>query len=152
MTPGARSSGSFVGYWVIMARKSPQSAAISCSYVCLGGWTNQRHRAIFTSEATNRKEATQMYDFEALSGTRDADFETRSLVEAGNRHAKLVKRFGTEGLAKLQAGETISQRCHSKVTDKDYVALVRMDDGETLYSIDGAQWFTSSREAYAATL
>jgi len=86
--------------------------------------------------------------FDMPSGYNDADMEMASLVEQGNLHAKRIRRYGEEGYAKLQAGETISHPCTAKDTGERYSVLVRFDeDGYLIYSVDGERWFNSSFEA-----
>lgn len=88
--------------------------------------------------------------FDMPAGYSDADMEMSALVEAGNRHARRVRRFGETNLRALEAGETITRPCRSKETGESYTVAVKFDDGDILYSVDGRTWHDSAREAHTA--
>jgi hypothetical protein len=88
--------------------------------------------------------------FDMPAGYSDADMDMARLEELGNQHARRVRKYGEQGYAAMQAGDTITQPCRSKATGEDYTAYVRLEDNEVLYTVDGREWFGTAREAHAA--
>lgn len=88
--------------------------------------------------------------FDMPAGYTDADMEMASLEEAGNRHARRVRKFGRSGYALLRTGGTLERACVNKETGEAYTATVRLDvDGIPEYTVDGRMWHATARAAYA---